>query len=89
MKHYNIRVTGKVQGVFFRDSTKKKAVELGVCGYVRNEADGSVFIEAEGEELALAQFLAWCTQGPSAARVDSLQMEIAAPQKFRSFEIEL
>jgi acylphosphatase len=49
-KHFNIRISGRVQGVFFRASTKAKAEELGISGFVQNEPDGSVYIEAEGEE---------------------------------------
>jgi acylphosphatase len=87
-KHYQIRVSGKVQGVFFRDSTRAKARELGIKGMVRNEADGSVYIEAEGDSETLATFLAWCKEGPTDARVDSLKMDEAAPRKYTSFEIE-
>lgn len=86
-KHYQIRVSGKVQGVFFRDNTRAKAQELGIKGIVRNEADGSVYIEAEGNQETLAVFLAWCKQGPPQARVDSLKMEEAAPRKYASFDI--
>jgi acylphosphatase len=88
MKHYNIRVTGLVQGVFFRDSARSKARELGINGIVKNQPDGSVYIEAEGPADILAGFLAWCKQGPEMARVDTLKMEEAAPRKYRSFEIE-
>jgi len=48
MKHLNITVKGVVQGVFFRASTKDQADQLGICGLVRNEQDGSVYVEAEG-----------------------------------------
>jgi acylphosphatase len=56
MKHWNIKVTGKVQGVFFRASTKAVADQLGVKGFVKNLSDGSVYIEAEGDEFALEYF---------------------------------
>jgi acylphosphatase len=88
MKHYNIRVAGKVQGVFFRDSARTKARELNINGIVRNDPDGSVYLEAEGPADVLAVFLAWCKEGPEQAKVDSLRMEEAAPRKYRSFEIE-
>jgi acylphosphatase len=48
MNHVSIRISGKVQGVFFRASTKGKAEQYGINGFVRNEKDGSVYIEAEG-----------------------------------------
>src|SRR5258706_2006965 len=68
-KHISINVTGKVQGVFFRASAREKAEELGVKGFVRNEPDGSVYIEAEAEEIILEQFLDWCREGPPRARI--------------------
>lgn len=69
MKHYTIVVTGKVQGVFFRANTKEQAQKLGLCGWVQNEADGSVRIEAEGEEADLQQLVDWCKRGPRLAQV--------------------
>lgn len=69
MPHLNIRVYGDVQGVFFRDSAKKKADEFGVTGFARNDADGTVYMEAEGEEPALKDFVEWCREGPSSAAV--------------------
>ena len=55
MKHYNIRIFGIVQGVYFRASTKMEADRLGVNGFVQNEMDGSVYIEAEGSAEQLKQ----------------------------------
>lgn len=57
MKHYNITVSGKVQGVFYRASTKEKAEQLGIKGFVRNQSDGTVYIEAEGEVSQLDAFI--------------------------------
>ncbi|GIV33679.1 MAG: acylphosphatase [Chitinophagales bacterium] len=87
VKHRNIRVTGKVQGVWYRDSARKKALELGITGFVRNEADGSVYIEAEGTAEQLDQFTAWCRQGPPLARVEKVEYTEAQPRHFSSFEI--
>ena len=70
--HYSIRVTGKVQGVFYRASARAEAERLGLKGFVRNESDGSVYAEAEGEAEALELFLAWCRRGPPHARVDAV-----------------
>ncbi|WP_431293764.1 acylphosphatase [Pedobacter sp. P26] len=56
MKHLNIKVTGKVQGVGFRETTKIIANQMMVNGFVRNEKDGSVYIEAEGEEIFWKNF---------------------------------
>lgn len=75
MKHLNIKVSGRVQGVFFRYETEKKANQLGLVGFVRNEPDGSVYIEAEGEEGLLKELLDWCAQGPSSASVENINFE--------------
>ncbi|MEQ8417948.1 MAG: acylphosphatase [Imperialibacter sp.] len=70
---YQIRVVGKVQGVFYRASTKTVADELGVKGWVKNEVDGSVLIEAEGTKDKLIDLMAWCKKGPLHAKVDSIE----------------
>ncbi|QEC51034.1 acylphosphatase [Anseongella ginsenosidimutans] len=74
-KHLNIRITGKVQGVWFRDSTKAVANQLGITGFVRNEPDGSVYAEAEGIPLNLDQFLEWCHEGPERASVENVEVQ--------------
>lgn len=70
-----IRVNGKVQGVFFRQSTVEMAQGLGLCGWVRNLADGSVEALFEGERPAVEAAIAWCRQGPPRASVSSLQCD--------------
>ncbi|MEQ8534585.1 MAG: acylphosphatase [Imperialibacter sp.] len=70
---YQIRVVGKVQGVFYRASTKTVADELGVKGWVKNEVDNSVLIEAEGTKDKLIDLMAWCKKGPLHAKVDSIE----------------
>ena len=75
MKHYNIRVSGKVQGVWFRKFTQEKALSLGLRGFVRNEADGSVYMETEGEEGVVAELIAWCKEGPDKAEVTEVKFE--------------
>lgn len=70
----DIRITGNVQGVFFRAESKKIALKLGLCGWVRNVEDGSVEIHAEGSEEALLTFMEWCHEGPPAARVDIVEV---------------
>ena len=88
MKHLSIHITGKVQGVFFRASTKEKADELGVKGTVRNNSDGSVAIEAEGAAEAMATFIEWCKRGPSRARVDTCEIQELEPANFQGFSVE-
>jgi acylphosphatase len=60
----SILVTGHVQGVFYRASTKAKADELGITGFVQNRPDGKVYIEAEGTDEELDLFKTWCSKGP-------------------------
>jgi acylphosphatase len=69
---YRFVVTGRVQGVFFRQSTRREAQRLGLGGWVRNRADGAVEGLASGAPAALAELRAWLAQGPPAARVDSV-----------------
>ncbi len=87
MKHYDIRVKGRVQGVFFRASTRDRAQSLGISGYVENRRDGSVFIEAEGSEDQLKQLLEWCHSGPPQANVGSVEIEEGKVRKFSGFVI--
>lgn len=88
MKHFKIKVSGKVQGVFFRASTKDMADEFGIKGFVRNESDGGVYIEAEGEAEKLKQFIDWCHRGPDRARVDQCVVTEDAIKNFTGFAIQ-
>lgn len=87
MKAVKVRITGKVQGVYYRQHTLKKALELGVRGFVRNEPDKSVYLEAEGEEEDVNLLLTWCKRGPWLARVDEVVVEGQALQGYSTFEI--
>ncbi|NBC17161.1 MAG: acylphosphatase [Bacteroidetes bacterium] len=69
------RITGRVQGVGFRHFTRRTARTLGLGGWVRNEADGSVRLEAEGPRSDLEQLLEAVRRGPSAARVEHVNAE--------------
>jgi acylphosphatase len=82
VKHLNINVFGKVQGVFFRVYTQKKAEELGLRGFVQNEPDGSVYIEAEGAETILKDFTAWCNVGSPDAEVSKVIITEGEIKKF-------
>lgn len=89
LKHLSIKVCGQVQGVFFRHSAKLKARALGVKGFVRNEPDDSVYIEAEGEKDKLNGFLEWCRKGPPLAIVEKIEFDFSDQMKnFDEFEIE-
>jgi acylphosphatase len=86
-KHLDITVTGQVQGVFYRASTKAVADQLGVKGIVQNEPGGNVFIEAEGDTIALDMFLDWCKEGPEHANVISVQTHEGELKNYRNFEV--
>ncbi|MCL7988672.1 acylphosphatase [Sphingobacterium sp. lm-10] len=87
MKQWNITVTGKVQGVHFRAATKAVADQLGVKGYVVNQEDGSVFIEAVGDSFGLESIKEWCWEGPDAAAVENVQVLEVAPKNYHNFEV--
>lgn len=87
MRHFNIKVFGLVQGVIFRQSAKKKAEELGLVGFVRNEPDGTVYIEAEGSDEVLEIFVHWCREGPEHASVEKVEAEEGDFENFQEFEI--
>ncbi|NHJ24455.1 MAG: acylphosphatase [Candidatus Lokiarchaeota archaeon] len=87
MKKIIIKVTGLVQGVFFRYTTRKVARKLGLKGYVKNMPDGTVYIEAEGEENDLKQLLKFANTGPPHAKVENVEYEIRdADNKYKGFE---
>ncbi len=87
MKHYNITVIGKVQGVYYRATTKAVADQLGIKGFVKNKEDGSVYIEAEGDDFSIESFLEWCNDGPQNAVVEKVHSEEADLKNFRNFEV--
>jgi acylphosphatase len=86
MKHINIIVFGRVQGVGFRHATKQQAHNLGLNGFVKNQYNGTVYIEAEGENAALNHFVLWCRQGPPYAEVDNLDVTDGEIKGFSGFE---
>ncbi|MBX9689034.1 MAG: acylphosphatase [Candidatus Obscuribacterales bacterium] len=70
-----LHVKGRVQGVFYRQSTLSQARHLGLCGWVANEMDGSVKIDAQGEKAKLESLLLWCHKGPPSAIVLEMDVE--------------
>lgn len=86
MKRISITVAGKVQGVFYRASTEKIAKQIGLVGFVRNEIDGNVYIEVQGNEEQLDEFVKWCKRGPERARVDEIitaELPLSEEKSFR------
>jgi acylphosphatase len=74
-KYLRITIEGKVQGVFFRQQTKKHALENNITGYVQNCKDGTVLIECMGEEEDMRSFLRFCRKGSPAAHVTNVYVE--------------
>ena len=80
-------VSGRVQGVWFRAGTREQALQLGLCGWVKNCPDGTVEIHAEGEKEAIDHFITWCRSGTSAAQVTALDIKWVTSQCLNTFEI--
>ena len=80
------RVEGRVQGVWFRESTRREAAKLGITGYAENKPDGSVEVLACGDSAALSRLADWLGVGPPAARVTRVETGAADCQPPRSFE---
>ena len=78
-------VTGRVQGVFFRASTRERALRLGLTGHAKNLADGSVEVVASGTRKAMDELDAWLHQGPPSAQVEQVQREALPEQSWRGF----
>ena len=87
MKHVQLTITGKVQGVWYRGSTQRKARKLGLCGFVCNRPDGSVYAEVEGPAAAVQALIDWCQQGPELAVVEKVEVVEGEPQGFQQFEV--
>jgi acylphosphatase len=82
-----IVVRGRVQGVFFRDSTEKEARSRGVSGWVRNRDDGAVEAVFEGDADAVEALVGFCRSGPSRADVDDVDVTEEEPEGLSSFEV--
>jgi acylphosphatase len=81
------RATGRVQGVFFRAWAAEQARALGVVGWVRNASDGSVEAHIEGDKHAVQQFIDQLHQGPPAAQVERVDVEVTDPEGSNRFEV--
>lgn len=80
-------VHGLVQGVYFRDTTRRRAVSAGVSGWVRNRPDGTVEAVFEGEPAAVERLVAFCREGPRSARVERVEVEPEEPEGLPGFRI--
>jgi acylphosphatase len=88
MLHYKIQIWGSVQGIGFRWATHRKAASLKLTGYVQNQPDGSVLIEAEGDEQSLDKLVSWCHRGPLFAKVSEVKVEKNSSIGYNEFEIK-
>jgi len=82
-------ISGRVQGVSYRATARRRALALGLCGWVRNLASGQVELWAEGTPAALEALATWCAQGPEGARVDGVEVREVEPSGCEGFEQRL
>lgn len=83
-----ILITGKVQGVYFRQNTREKALNLGISGTVKNINKNKVQVVASGSREQLQQLIDWCAHGPANATVTDIEIKELAPESFTGFTIE-
>ena len=86
-KCLNIRVLGRVQGVSFRTTARRKALNLGLNGFVQNQKDGSVQLQVEGDSENLDKFVDWCHEGSYHARVKECVVEQIPMNEYFDFKI--
>lgn len=85
----HVMISGRVQGVWFRATTKKKADKLGLTGWVRNTTDGRVEAVFEGKHALITQMLGWCHQGPPLAKVETVNIsKEPATHEFHTFSMQ-
>jgi acylphosphatase len=87
MKRVRLRIHGRVQGVFFRDSMRREAVRHGVAGWVRNNSDGTVEAVLEGSSEGVDAVVAWARSGPPGARVSHVEEAAEEPQAAAGFAV--
>ncbi|MGI8773861.1 MAG: acylphosphatase [Actinomycetota bacterium] len=80
-----VKVSGRVQGVFFRESCRRKAEQLGISGTAANLYDGTVEVVVEGESEAVEKMVAWCREGPPDARVTGIDIRNESPEGLSGF----
>ena len=83
----HVFVSGRVQGVSFRDATRSQAEQLGLSGWVRNTRDGQVEAVFEGDPDTVQQMIEWCKSGPSSADVEDVSVENEQPENLSGFKV--
>lgn len=87
MKHVNITITGSVQGVGFRYTAKNVAKSLLIKGFVKNLPNRSVYIEAEGDEPNIDEFISWCRKGPDRAHIQGISIIPGEIENYPGFDV--
>ncbi len=87
MKRVHVLISGKVQGVGFRASTRRRAKNLELAGWVKNTEEGKVEAVFEGEDDNVDEMLDWCRKGPSIARVVNVDVEEEEPEILEEFKL--
>jgi len=88
IKAYKVKITGDVQGVFYRHNAQKVAKKLNLTGYIKNKQDGSVLAVIQGGASNTEEFIKWCYEGSPMATVENVEIEvIEIEEKFNNFEI--
>lgn len=87
-RQVRLKISGKVQGVFFRAEACEEARKWGLKGWVRNTDDGGVETVAQGEENHLQHFVTWCHEGPPGARIEKVEIFQETPEEFSGFTIK-
>ena len=88
MRRCHVVVHGHVQGVFFRDSVRRRAQQAGLAGWVRNRADGTVEAVFEGDPAGVARLVAFCREGPPGARVEAVETTAEDPRGEAGFGLQ-
>ena len=87
METMHLIITGKVQGVFYRASAKKKAAEFSIRGWIKNTTEGNVEVMITGNKQQVENFVLWCKSGPDKAKVDNVHVSRHEFEEFDSFRI--
>ncbi len=86
--HKRLKITGEVQGVFYRATAVQQAKDLNLRGWIRNDEDGSVVAIVQGDEEKVNAFIEWCRHGPPMAKVNHVYEEECEIENFKGFDIK-
>ena len=83
----HVTISGEVQGVFFRETARRKATEAGVAGWITNRSDGKVEAVFEGPAEAVEELVEYCREGPTAATVEDVDVQTEEPETLTGFDV--